>query len=93
MRYHQSITIVLAVFCVSVFLFAGCGQKEEKKQSMPTETKGEKAMAAQYSFDFPALSDEHIRQNYEAEGRGQPLIKNKPLPLACVRRILYNRPH
>lgn len=64
MRYHQSITIVLAVFCLSVFLFAGCGQREEKKQSMTTEPKGEKAMAAQYSFDFPALSDEHIRQNY-----------------------------
>ena len=64
MRYHQSITVVLAVFCVSVFLFAGCGQKEEKKQSMTIEPKGEKTMAAQYAFDFPALSDEHIRQNY-----------------------------
>ena len=64
MKSHQSITIVLAVFCVSVFLFAGCGQKEEKKQSMPAEPTGEKAMAAQYSFDFPALSDDHIRQNY-----------------------------
>jgi len=64
MRYHQSITVVLAVFCVSVFLFAGCGQKEDKKQSMTIEPKGEKTMAAQYAFDFPALSDEHIRQNY-----------------------------
>ncbi len=64
MRYHQSITLVLAVFCLSVFSFAGCGQKEGKKQSMTTEPKGEKAMAAQYAFDFPALSDEHIRQNY-----------------------------
>ena len=64
MRYHQSITIVLAVFCVSVILFPGCGQKEERTQSMTTEPKGEKTMAAQYAFDFPALSDEHIRQNY-----------------------------
>jgi|GEM_PF-1010295 len=64
MKSNQSITIVLAVFYVSVFLFAGCGQKEEKKQSMTNDPKVEKAMAAQYSFDFPALSDDHIRQNY-----------------------------
>jgi DNA-binding beta-propeller fold protein YncE len=27
------------------------------------------------------------------EGAGTATNKNKPLPLACVRRILYNRPH
>jgi len=64
MRYHQFIIVVLAVFCVSIFLFAGCGHKEEKKQSMTIEPTGEKTMAAQYAFEFPALSDEHIRQNY-----------------------------
>jgi len=64
MSYHQSIRIILAVFCLSVFLFPGCGSKEEQKQSATAEPKGEKAMDTQYSFSFPALSDEHIRQNY-----------------------------
>jgi hypothetical protein len=31
---------------------------------MTTDPKGEKTMAAQYAFEFPALSDEHIRENY-----------------------------
>lgn len=64
MSYLQSVNVFLAVFCSAVLLFSGCGQKEEKKQNLTTEPKGEKAMDKQYPFNFPDLGDEFIRQNY-----------------------------
>lgn len=64
MRYHQSTCIILAVLCSFIFSSAGCGQKEENKQRVATEPKGDKAMDKQYSFNFPDLSDDYIPQNY-----------------------------
>lgn len=64
MRYHKYIQCILAVFCLFLLSFAGCGPNEEKKQSVTTELKGEKAMDVQYSFDFSDISKELIRQNY-----------------------------
>jgi hypothetical protein len=64
MGYRPYIQCTLAVFCLFLFSFAGCSTKEEKKPGVTTELKGEKAMDVQYSFDFPELSQELIRQNY-----------------------------
>ena len=64
MKCSKFIHIISAVFCLHVFLCAGCSQEEEKKQGVAAEPKGEKTMDAQYSFNFADLRDDYIRQNY-----------------------------
>ena len=64
MGHRPYIQCILAVFCLFLLSFAGCSPKEEKKPSVTPELKEEKAMDVQYSFDFPDLSQELIRQNY-----------------------------
>lgn len=64
MGCHPFIRLIFAVLCLLMLSFAGCGPKEDKKPGATTELKGQKAMDVQYSFDFPDLSKELIRQNY-----------------------------
>lgn len=65
MEHPSCIRSILMIFCLIILPFTECGAGEEKKPVVAKELKEGKVENVQYSFDFPGLSNELIRQNYK----------------------------